>query len=60
MRGAAVRELQRALRDAGVNPGNIDGVFGPLTEMAVVGFQAREGLVVDGVVGPQTEEALGL
>lgn len=37
----------------------IDGEFGPKTTQAVESFQAREGLSVDGVVGPQTCKALG-
>ena len=33
-RGARVRELQRLLKSAGVNPGPFDGVFGPRTAAA--------------------------
>jgi hypothetical protein len=36
-----------------------DGDFGPLTENAVKDFQTKEGLSVDGIVGPQTWHALG-
>lgn len=59
-RGKDVKELQKALKEAGLNPGKIDGVFGPLTEVAVTGFQMREGLTVDGVVGPETRAQLGI
>lgn len=32
----------------------VDGDFGPLTENRVREYQTSEGLVVDGLVGPQT------
>ena len=59
-RGEAVEALQRALRDAGDYTGRIDGDFGPMTDAAVRAFQARRGLDVDGVAGPDTFDALGL
>ncbi|HSN59206.1 MAG TPA: peptidoglycan-binding protein, partial [Clostridiaceae bacterium] len=31
-----------------------DGIFGPVTENAVISFQKRLGIMVDGVVGQQT------
>lgn len=51
-RGAAVRELQRAL---GIED---DGAFGPATLAAVRAFQAKAGLPVDGIVGARTWAAL--
>jgi peptidoglycan hydrolase-like protein with peptidoglycan-binding domain/DNA invertase Pin-like site-specific DNA recombinase len=58
-RGSAqVRALQRRLRADSVDPGPVDGRFGPLTEAAVRRFQAARGLVVDGIVGPRTGPAL--
>jgi len=57
--GPAVSEMQRALAQAGFNPGGgADGVFGPQTRNAVMAFQRANGLAVDGVCGPQTWGAL--
>lgn len=61
--GEDVRALQLALDKAGLEPGQIDGVYGPNTERAVVAFQRARGLLVDGLVGDETWdrlEALGL
>jgi peptidoglycan hydrolase-like protein with peptidoglycan-binding domain/DNA invertase Pin-like site-specific DNA recombinase len=54
----AVRAVQRRLELTGEHPGPLDGKFGPLTQDAVIRFQTREGLVADGVVGPQTNSVL--
>jgi peptidoglycan hydrolase-like protein with peptidoglycan-binding domain len=53
-----VRRLQSRLRSAGADPGRIDGVYGPLTEAAVMRFQRRAAIAVDGVAGAQTMRAL--
>jgi cell wall-associated NlpC family hydrolase len=37
-----------------------DGVYGPVSRSAVRAFQKKRGLVVDGIVGPQTLGALGI
>lgn len=60
MQGKLVRDVQRALRDAGFNPGKIDGIFGPNTVAAVNAFQVSSGFVADGEVGAQTAKALGI
>lgn len=60
LKGGAVVAVQRALAHNGVDPGPIDGKFGPLTSAAVLSFQVMKGLEVDGVVGPNTAKALGL
>ncbi|MFF7330805.1 peptidoglycan-binding protein [Streptomyces sp. NPDC090306] len=56
--GPEVAEAQCLLRRAGISPGGIDGMFGPLTQRAVKAFQKRSGLDVDGMVGPHTWKAL--
>ncbi|WP_128432658.1 peptidoglycan-binding protein [Streptomyces cyaneus] len=56
--GPEVAEAQCLLRRAGISPGGIDGIFGPMTERAVKQVQKRAGLVVDGIVGPHTWKAL--
>jgi peptidoglycan hydrolase-like protein with peptidoglycan-binding domain len=52
--GTAVRQLQEALKEAGHDPGRIDGEFGPATEAAVRAFQQEKEIAVDGVVGAIT------
>ncbi|MFC7886373.1 peptidoglycan-binding protein [Streptomyces sp. NPDC057376] len=56
--GPEVAEVQCLLERAGLSPGEIDGIFGPLTQRAVKRVQQRDGLVVDGIVGPHTWKAL--
>ncbi|MEA3277152.1 MAG: peptidoglycan-binding domain-containing protein [Pseudomonadota bacterium] len=52
--GPDVKKLQKRLKKAGFDPGDIDGEFGGATEAAVMAFQASKGLLADGVVGPKT------
>jgi N-acetylmuramoyl-L-alanine amidase len=49
-RGADVLMLQRSLNCLGFNSGPEDGIFGDLTERAVLDFQKNSGLVMDGMV----------
>lgn len=61
--GDAVRGVQEEFqfRNLSGDPDKglkIDGIFGPLTDEAVRGFQDALGLVVDGVVGRITWRAL--
>jgi peptidoglycan hydrolase-like protein with peptidoglycan-binding domain len=58
--GSEVTTVQQALQTQGFDPGPIDGKFGPQTALAVRQFQSSQGLAVDGIVGPDTEKALGL
>jgi len=56
--GQDVAFVQRVLAGAGYNVGPIDGVYGPRTMQAVMQFQADNGLVPDGIVGPLTWAAI--
>jgi peptidoglycan hydrolase-like protein with peptidoglycan-binding domain len=56
--GKLVEGLQKLLAARGINPGTIDGVFGPKTESAVKRFQEKAGLNADGIAGPKTMAAL--
>lgn len=58
-RGPQVRELQAALNLHGAGL-LVDGDFGRDTQAAVMAFQGRKRLTVDGVAGRQTLAALGL
>jgi N-acetylmuramoyl-L-alanine amidase len=53
IRGEDVSELQSRLSSLGFDPGKVDGVFGPLTERAVVEFQHNRDLAEDGKAGPE-------
>lgn len=61
--GEAVKQVQQALRDRGYLPADeaIDGTYGPNTASKVKAFQRdSKTLKVDGIVGRQTWDALGL
>jgi len=59
-RGDEVLILQQALGREGHNPGGLDGIFGAMTETAVISYQRALGLTVDGIAGPQTLRSLSL
>jgi peptidoglycan hydrolase-like protein with peptidoglycan-binding domain len=48
------RELNRWLGDDIA----VDGIYGPVTEGATIGFQRAADIAVDGIVGPQTRAAM--
>ena len=58
--GSVVKLAQRALADLGFDPGPVDGFFGPKTLDAVLSFETARGLQVDGLIGIQTRNALGI
>lgn len=55
--GDDVQNWQLFLRSKGIDPGPIDGIFGPKTRAATMNFQRGAGLSVDGIVGPETVRA---
>ena len=59
-RGSDVTLIQQRLRQYGYMDAPADGIFGQATYDAVVWFQRKNGLKVDGVVGPATAAALGI
>lgn len=58
--GEQVRTIQDKLKRWGYYDGQVDGVFGSRTRRAVVKFQKKNGLAADGIVGPNTLQALGM
>jgi peptidoglycan hydrolase-like protein with peptidoglycan-binding domain len=57
--GPAVRAVQYLLSEKfGYNSVAVDGDFGPITAAAVRAFQMAHDLTIDGLVGPQTWQAL--
>lgn len=59
-RGGTVYEIQKRLKNWGYYTGGIDGIYGYQTYTSVRMFQSYNGLNVDGIVGSQTLEALGI
>ena len=56
--GSAVTDLQNRLIALGYLSGRADGKFGPKTVMALIDFQKRNNLTIDGVAGAKTLTAL--
>lgn len=56
--GSRVKELQRALKKAGVYKGSVDGVYGDATYAAVKAYQREKGLTADGMAGVKTLNSL--
>ncbi len=59
-RGSTVKTIQTKLKRWGYYKGSVDGIFGSQTREAVKYFQRKNGLKVDGIVGPATLKALGM
>ena len=54
VRAERVKELQRQLHRLGLEPGMVDGRYGPLTTDAVKRFQEAHNLPPDGIADPET------
>ena len=54
------KAAQRALRDAGYDLGDVDGLWGTRSKAALAEFQADNGLAPTGLVSPETVEKLGI
>ena len=59
-RGERVALIQQRLKEWGYYTSDVDGVFGRGTYNAVVRFQRKNGLSVDGQVGKKTAAAMGV
>jgi len=59
-KGQEVTNIQTRLKRWGYYKGSIDGVFGTKTKEAVISFQRKNGLKVDGIAGSETLSAIGL
>ena len=52
------KDIQQALKNAGVYSGPVDGNIGPKSKKAIRDFQTQSGLNADGKVGPRTWKKL--
>ncbi len=59
-KGDTVKTAQQKLKNWGYYTGSVDGIYGPKTKSAVEYFQRKNGLKVDGIIGPNTLKALGI
>ncbi|SJZ54083.1 L,D-transpeptidase family protein [Garciella nitratireducens] len=60
MEGIDVQSIQQRLRELGYYEGETNGVYDSKTSEAVISYQKAAGLLVDGVVGPDTWNAIGI
>lgn len=60
MEGIDVRNVQERLKELGYYEGDITSIYDKETAEAVKNFQTELGLLADGVVGPDTWNAIGI
>ena len=57
-RGEDVLKLQKTLNSKGYYNYHIDGIYGKITEQAVIKFQIDHKIRIDGIAGPETQRTL--
>lgn len=60
MKSEQVKAVQQALKDKGLDPGEIDGKMGPKTQAALREYQQKEGLKATGRLDSETAAKLGV
>lgn len=55
-----VKAVQQALKDKGMDPGEVDGKMGPKTQSALREYQKKEGLKESGRLDTETMAKLGV
>jgi N-acetylmuramoyl-L-alanine amidase len=58
--GDEVKQIQTKLKNWGYYDGSVDGSFGKSTMAAVKAFQKKQGIKVDGIVGTETANKMGI
>ncbi|MDI6795672.1 MAG: TRAP transporter substrate-binding protein DctP [Desulfatibacillaceae bacterium] len=56
----SIRNVQQALKDLGYYTARVDGIYGPLTRKAILGFQKNRGMTETGAVDNNLLETLGI
>ena len=59
-KGNEVKAIQRVLKNEGLYFGNIDGIYGLGTENAVINYQRKYKLKIDGKAGNETLRKMGI
>lgn len=59
-KGDEVTKIQTRLKNWGYYQGSVDGIYGKKTENAVINFQKKNNLRIDGIAGPETLAAIGI